>query len=343
MYYRKLFRPISFFAAVVLETDVLATLLASEGKMPDDLALLLSLHAGGVVLAAFAFYGSFPPAYRRSAATFSALVIGFCAPVPLLGLLFVAGFSAMLGARRVARGKSHYLIWAARPPRPANPEREVPRVRQTALQTLHTEGKEARRQALLLLGLVEERKAVPILQRALQDDDEMVRLQSLSQLSRIIHQLHDAIQTMEDDVRRTQPRAPILLRLAEHYRELTALGLADAVARSSYLGRRIELLEQVLRLTPENHAAQHLLMRCWLEKNDVSQAKACLESLRAQGCSHASLLADEAEIHFRERNVRALIRALRDSQARQAPDPSLRSLHEFWLPSASHSQEAYAA
>jgi hypothetical protein len=285
-----------------------------------------------VLVAGLGFFWWFPAAYRRSFSTMVALVLGVCMPLPLLGLLFLGFFRGSLDALRATKKQASYcfgerqvLTHVALGDNPGVSARSV-------LDTLRHWDAEARRRAIMALRGIDPRRAIPILQKAMQDSDDQVRLFAQAVFNGILSELEESLKNMEAKLAQG-PRTPDgLARLAEKYHEPVYLELCNVETEKLYLNRAVELLTEVLQLAPGHKSARLLLLRCQLRKRDAVAARRCLEEMKERGAQREFLTAWEAEVLYLEKNWAALTRALEEMQHRRMTPARMREICQFWLP-----------
>jgi hypothetical protein len=326
---------ISFGLALLL--DVLAIqALVGRGYWPDYLVFeAAGFHGGGLIFTALALYGCYPKSYQKARWTFWALVLGFSAPLPLIGLFFLSLFRLLFFLRRTEHPEKKYFFGDRQILTETNfSGQAAASVSQSLFEILSRNDKDGRRKAIFALRAIDAKKSLPILQKAIQDSDEQVRLLAQTQLNRIIAGLEMTVKTMEAELAAAPGQTDKLVQLAEQYHELVYLGLSSEETQTLYLARAIELLRAALAIAPENLPAQFLLLKCYVKNQQRDRAKDCLLDLKQAGWPAEFLATWESEIHFQERDWTALQRSLRDMQETKMTDPRLQDQLEFWLGSA---------
>jgi len=316
--------------AVVLEFLSAKALLARE---PDTFAVL-GFHFLALLAAVPALRLIFPEEYRRLRWTFAALVVGFALPLPVIGPLFLLGYRLLLTMEPARNVESKYVLGTTQYltlPRHEPAEHEEPR---SVAEILNGKDDVARRAAILALRVVEPKKALPLLQKAIQDSDEQVRLLAQTQFNQIIAGLEGRVKTLEADLATPPRHLNKLLLLAEQYHELVYLGLATDETQTIYLGRAIELLEEAGQQAPDSTAVRFLLVKCALKSSRLDQARAGIQFLRKKGWQPEVLGPWEAEIAFLERDWELLATTLQRLEAEGATPGALRGPAEFWLQTA---------
>ncbi len=321
-----------FSGALSLACDALALqALFGHGYWPAHPAReTLAFHGAALVFGVVVFFEWFPPSYRQARITSMALYLGFCGPLPLAGSLALITFRLLLRLRPSAHPEKNY-IFGDRQVLALARFGEAAQSSKSVLDVLSGRGNEVRRNAILALRSVDAKKSLPVLQKAIQDSDEQVRLLEQTQFNKIIAGLELMIKKMETELTASPRSADKLVQLAEQYHELVYLGLSSEETETIYLERAVELLREALTLAPENEAARFLLLKCFVKSENLPAARDCLQRLKDSGFQPEFLAAWESEIHFQARDWESLERTLKVMQNRKATDPRLRNLMEFWL------------
>lgn len=291
----------------------------------------VGLHAGGVLLATAALTATYPETYRHTPWTFRALVFGFCGPLPVLGLLFLAGFRELFKSPAKEDPAKNYYFGERQVLTIDRFEESGRNAHRSFFEILSGRDNVLRRKAILALRSVDVKKALPVLQKAIQDGDEQVRLLAQTQFNKIIANLELTIKKMEASLAQSTREPGRLVQLAEQYHELVFLGLSSEETQKIYLDRATELLREALKINPELNPARVLLLKCLVKNGARGDARACLDRLRAHGHDDRFLGPWEAELLFEERNWPALRGLLLRLQAGRSPDPRLQRQLEFWL------------
>lgn len=321
--------PVSALAALALEILGVKALLAPAPITGE----VLLLHWLAVAASLPAFAAIFPEGSRRSGAAFYALIIGLAASAPVLGFLLVLGWRGLLGLR-VNQGENKELVIGTREFL-TEPESETlaPAAPQSILEILQGATPQARRAAILALRDVEPRKALPLLQKAIQDSDEQVRLMAQTQFNLILAGIEGAIKSLEVELSAGARPLEKIVRLAEQYHELVYLGLSSDETMRLHLQRAIELLNEAGAKAPNNANTLFLLLRCHLRLEDAAKSRAVLKAIKSRGWGGAFTHGWEAEICFLERDWTGLAVALRRLESGGDTPAPLRGMVEFWLAS----------
>lgn len=313
--------------AVVLEFFSAKSLLSRE----PSASAVLGFHFLALLAAVPALRLFFPEEYRRLKWTFAALVIGFALPLPVVGPLFLIGYRLLLLMEPARNIESKYVLGTTQYLTLPRHELDVHEEPRSIAEILNGRDSVARRSAILALRVVEPKKALPLLQKAIQDSDEQVRLLAQTQFNHIIASLEGRVKSLEADLAAPPRHLNKLLLLAEQYHELVYLGLATDETQTIYLGRAIELLEEAGQQAPDNTAVRFLLVKCALKGGRLDQARAGIQFLRKKGWQAEVLGPWEAEIAFLERDWELLATTLKKLDGNGAAAGVLRGPMEFWL------------
>ncbi|MDA1273002.1 MAG: hypothetical protein O2960_02970 [Verrucomicrobia bacterium] len=327
--WKNLLAAISLCIAASLEAWALISLTRDGNSIPN--LDVFVMHAIGVAFGMAAFQLWWPRCLRTSRIGFSLLYLGLCAPLPLAGLALVSLFRLILLIKPSRLQKSDYVLGE-------RPFLTLERIDELELQTPHSvleilsgKNQSLRRIAILALRSVDPKKALPLLQKAIQDSDEQVRLLAQTQFNKILARLETAVKLMEADLA-DHPGSPNrIVVLAEHYHELVYLAVSSQETESIYLERAIHLLNEALALEPKSTTAHFLLLKCQVKIKNLDAAKASVRTLRSLGFPQDSLAPWVAEISFQDRDWRTLKQDLESIRISPSHDPRLDGLIEFWL------------
>ncbi|MFT4689337.1 MAG: tetratricopeptide (TPR) repeat protein [Limisphaerales bacterium] len=317
---------------LILEGFAANALWGTHGVPDADYFSAMVFHIGALLTGWPAVWRMFPDDYRQHRITMTAMIFGFALPLPILGPLFLLGFRIIIRRPPATFDESEYVVgtnqYLTLPKQADNSlNDESPR---SVAQILNSNDKVARRAAILALRVVDPKKAIPLLQKAIQDSDEQVRLLAQTLFNQILATLEAEVKTLESAIVE-QPHWNRLLLLAEQYHEIVYLGLASDETETIYLRRSIELLEQAQSMAPENSSIRFLLLKCLLRVGDYEKAKKRLRHLDNVGWRSEIITPWMAEIHFLERDWDSLRTALEPMAKSQNTAPVLRAPIDFWL------------
>lgn len=300
---------------------------------PVATAKLFQYHFAGLLLGWPAFWRLFPADYRQHPVTLTALIYGFSLPLPVVGPLLLVGFRVIIRREDADYTEASFVVGTTQfltLPRDEEFESESPR---SVAQILNGNDQTARRAAILALRVVEPKKALPLLQKAIQDSDEQVRLLAQTLFGQIIANLEGEVKNLEAELKKN-PHWSKQLLLAEQYHELVYLGLASDETEVIYLDRAIELLEAAQKFAPENTSIRFLLLKCLLRNGRHDEAEQRLRRLESLGWRSEITLPWTAEIQFLKRDWKSLRETLRRLEQSEATAPVMRGPIDFWLKSA---------
>lgn len=171
------------------------------------------------------------------------------------------------------------------------------------------------------------KQSVPLLQLALKDLSDDVRLLAYASLEKIEYQINENLEQLKRRYQ-TQLSADRAYEIAQQYWELCYLGLADGVLRRHYLREARSYLEQACDIQPM--AQIYLLLgRVFIAENEPTSAIAPLELALAGGLRMkqvAPYLAEAAFIAKDYDKVRNYLGFLTKTE-----NENLRQLKEYWL------------
>lgn len=292
-------------------------------------------HGLAMVCAGLALRQWLPESYRQISYTYYALLLGFMLCLPLVGFLFLLSFGYILRLQIVERPESKY-IFGERQVLTTPTQAPIKQGARSVLDILSGTDNFVRRKAILALRQVEPKKALPVLQKAIQDSDEQVRLLAQTQFNKTLANLELAIKTMEAALASGPRETDRLIQLSEQYHELVYLGLSSEETQTIYLNRAIELLEEALAALPKNQAVQLMLLKCSIKNNDLTRAQKYLSGLQAQGYRKELLSVWEAEIYYQQRDWQSLNNSLKQMREMALNNPRIQGQIDFWLKPATH-------
>jgi len=302
---------------------------ALQGQ-PVAAAKVFQYHLAGLALGWPAFWRLFPADYRQHPITLTALIYGFALPLPVVGPLLLVGFRLIVRREEADYTEASFVVGTTQYltlPKDEEFENESPR---SVAQILNGNDQDARRAAILALRVVEPKKALPLLQKAIQDSDEQVRLLAQTLFGQIIANLEGEVKNLEAELK-DNPHWSKQLLLAEQYHELVYLGLASDETETIYLDRATELLEAAQKMAPENTSIRFLLLKCLLRNGRHDEAERRLRHLESLGWRQEITLPWTAEIQYLKRDWNGLRETLRRLQQSEATAPVMQGAIDFWL------------
>jgi hypothetical protein len=317
--------------ALGLDAGALSALVGRPVWLANGLAEAALFHGPAVALGAWGCFRLLPEAYRRRPITVWALMLGTAGPMPVAGLAFAIAWALLFHLPRRPSAERQYHLGEAQTLTERLHEEPGATVTQSVLQILDGRQVELRRHAVLALRQVDAKQALPVLQKAIQDSDEQVRLLAQTHFNRIVSSLEIRVKQMEARLAAEPPQAMTLVHLAELHQEFVFLGLSSQESVVIQLERAMELLGRALELEPEHLSARFLLLRCQVRLRRMNEARASLERLESGGYSPDLLLPWRAELEYVQRNWAALRDVLVRMAGRRHTNPRMRELAAFWL------------
>lgn len=316
--------------AIGLETIAASNLIASVSNPEVSFGDVYKYHAGALFFGVPPAWYLFPDDYRQHVITTGALVLGFALALPVVGPLFLIGFRIIIRRAEADLDETEYVVGTRQYLTLPKDEELVHESPRSVSQILNSNDREARRAAILALRVVEPKKALPLLQKAIQDSDEQVRLLAQTLFNQIIANLESEVKTLEAEIAEA-PHWNKQLLLAEQYHELVYLGLASDETEVIYLNRAIELLEEAQSVMPDNTTIRFLLLKCMLRVGQYERAKRRIRHLESLGWRSEITAPWLAEIYFMERDWKSLLSVLSQMSQSDATASVLRGPIDFWL------------
>jgi hypothetical protein len=326
--------------ALSLGLDVLAVLAFTGRGLAVGHGVAEALAWHGLALAAVAGAGwAWADAARHGSRwVLPALCVGFCAPAPGAGHAVALAIGWVSCSQPAGREEPDYCFGDTDALTEIIPD-DTPRSPQSVLAILRGRDIDLRRRSILALRAVDSRRAVPVLQKGIQDSDEQVRLLSQTLLHQVAHRLEFRLKAREAELATGVALPARLIELAELYHELVFLGLSSEETEVIYLDRAVALLDQALRDAPGDPGALRLLLRCHLRREESAPAWKCLADLRAAGVAPEALVPWEAELLFLDRDWLRLRSVLSQGRAEFTTDNRFRRVVDFCLHPELTSQE----
>lgn len=196
----------------------------------------------------------------------------------------------------------------------------------------HSPDAERRGKAVLSTQRMDERKAIPILQIALKDPVDDVRLLAYSILdqkeNRINLDIKQALTELEEAS--VEQSVTVHKQLASLYWELVYLGLAQGDVLEHILKTSKEHLFTALDIASEDASAQFQLGRVLLKEGDFSAAEAAFQTAQRLGLERNSIvpyLAETAYLSGDFTQVPRILSTLSDSERRRQP---IAAVANYW-------------
>lgn len=329
---KNLFSLLCLSAGLGLDAAGSARLFHAEG-LPNGSLEFLILHGAGLLAGGIGIFRLAPESYRQNKITFLLFLFGIQAPLPVLGLLLLTGWIWMASIPTTKEKAKNYRMgteWFSE--REWMPIKHRPLVHEySILDILGGMNPEARRNAILALRNLDPRKAIPVLQKAVQDSDEQVRILAQTQFNRITGVLENRIKTLESTIASDPSRTDLLIQLAEQYHELVYLGLSTQETIGIHLKRALDLLERALKLDPDDVPLLIIKLRCHLKLRNLGEAKQTLEALKKHHSEPELTLPWEAELYFINRQWNELIDLLINVEFSHKVSPVIHQMVDFWL------------
>lgn len=316
-----------------LEAGSIASLFAD---LPPAIAFLtfLSIHALACLVFTLVSLPLLPASYRRKGFQAGLLLFTLQFAIPVIGSIGV--FAGMLLPLHLPRSE-HNVPWqeTAIPDLPFSPVDMSQQMTfsegglREVLREAHAP--ERRLKALLASRQLTDREAISILQEALKDPSDDVRLLAYSMLEQQEKRLASRAQSLQKllEQRQHPDRNRLKRRLAHTWWEMAYLGLAQGGLRQYYLENARTILAELTGATSQ-HNDWRLLGRVELALNHTTAASRAFEAALANGAPPELIFPYQAEIAFLARDYRK-VRFHLANCSRFRPAPVVKSLMEGWL------------
>ncbi len=298
---------------VLLEAGAWAALFLAPRSW--DLAAYALLHLAATPLFAVQLWRQLPRRYRVPAGDALGFLNLLIAVLPFVGVLgLVAGLVLALRMPRFNRAFS--VTSLPLPELPFQPPvvHTVPPYSGGALRQIlrYADRPLKRLKAVMATRFMQVRDAVPVLQVALKDRVDDVRLLAYAMLDGKEKQLAERIQQLQDDLEEAPPaRAAAIHRvMAALCWELVYGQLVHGAVRLHWLARARGHAEAALS-TRADGALWVLYARIALEQNDLARAGVALRRASESGVTDRALASWCAELAFRERRYEDVARWMR--------------------------------
>jgi len=187
---------------------------------------------------------------------------------------------------------------------------------------------ERRLQAVIALRQVDDKVAVPLLQQALKDPVDDVRLLAYSMLDSKEVALNEKITKFLKELESAEEKdsAVIHYTLAQNYWALAYVGLATGNTLDYVLGKAASHLHEVLTIGWHGSAVEFLLGKVYLRMNRLDKSLTYLQLSLKKGHLQAAIIPYMAEIAYEKRDfiaVRELLTKLNEACDGNTPIPTL--------------------
>lgn len=322
-----------FSSGFVLELAGLAGLLLGTTSA-QQLGYFLSLHLMGSALIAAGAWILLPRKYRRPLIASYAFFYSITAFMPFIGAIgLVACVLPSLYLPRREKKRVLEALETIELPYTPHEMNESPLFNDGGLQdVLHLETNESKRlNALLATRNMNQQEAIPILQKALRDPADDIRLLAYAMLDKYESQINATLETDLSKLATSKGahRAELNKRIAHNYWELAYLGLAQG----SVLEHALEQAQHNIRraMTYKETAELALLAgKVALKQHRSAYAASAFRQALALGMDKQHVLpylAEAAYIAGEYREIPRLLRQLPEAQRERQP---FVELMDYW-------------
>ncbi len=322
---------------IALEALALWLLLTAEDPA-GTLALFLALHGVACLLSALAARARLPRELGGSPLKALALLAALPLFIPGLGML---GVQLVLVPALQRAGIEEEKPWRATdfPDLPAAPFRVSAQPIYIAVGLAgvlrHVSDPDLRLKAVMASKQMPDRVAIPLLDIALKDKVDDVRLLAYSMLDGKERVIFDRIKALMQELKELphellDERALLHLRLAQEYWELAYLGLAQGKVLMHVLGQSEEHLGVALAARPGDAGAHLLKGRIHLKRAEVAPAREAFTRAAEAGMPPDVVAPFLAEVAFCERDFDAVRTHLGKLSASAAAKSPMAEVVRWW-------------
>lgn len=297
--------------------------------------LYVLTHGMASLLAGLAVWCLLPAAYQqpvRTSYAFITLIIFF---IPGLGMLG-AVVSILLGLYRPHEQRPEYTLSTAVPELPFKPvtiDTKLSFAGGGLYDVLrNASDTEKRLKAVLATQRMNERKAIPILQVALKDPVDDVRLLAYSILDNKENNINVNIKNglTELETATATQRPAIHKRLAFLYWELVYMGLAQGDVLLHILRTAKQHVEKVLEQSSDS-GAYFLLGRILIRESALAEAEQAFQQAHESGMDRSKISSYLAEIAFLQRDFARIPAILGELPASERHHEPVAPVVRYWL------------
>ena len=298
--------------------------------------LFVLTHSIAALLAGFAVWCLLPAPYQLPAHRSFAFVTLLIFFIPGLGMLG-AVVSILLGLYHPHAQRPDYTLATAVPELPFKPvtiDTNLSFAGGGLYDVLrNASDTDKRLKAVLATQRMSERKAIPILQVALKDAVDDVRLLAYSILDNKENGININIKNglTELETATATQRPAIHKRLAFLYWELVYMGLAQGDVLLHILNTARQHVDSVLAETDDS-GAYFLLGRILVREGALQQAQQAFQKANEFGMDKFRISSYLAEIAFLQRNFTAIPKILGELPISERQREPVAAVADFWLP-----------
>jgi hypothetical protein len=295
-------------AAAALLSELASWAVLARGEPPGRAALLsLAAHGAASVLAAVALPRLLPFRLRRSPGT-ARLIFSTVFFVPFSGIFIALGGALAAASPGTGREDPGPFRAVEIPALPRERSVTLESLNPDLFSTLRFSLDPARRlRAVYAVDRLSDLYAVPLLQLALRDPADEVRLLAYALLDGRERARRDRIAQRLAALERAHPssRSTHHLRLAHEFFQLAALGVAQGEVAVHALESARRHAASAAALAPSGPSSHHLLGRVLLMQDRPREARAAFDAALARGFPPGMIETELAECDFRLRRAAA--------------------------------------
>jgi hypothetical protein len=300
------------------------------------LPVFFALHAAGSLGCAFALLRWMPRLLRRRAASGYLFFAAMCFFIPVLGALALFGGLVVPTLLPHKHKVETPLVSTEIPDLPYRPLIVGSQPIYGAMGLVgvirHANDAAIRVRAVMATRQLSDQYAIPILQVALRDPVDDVRLLAYALLDGKERAIYANIKTqtarLGDAPKSTH--GSVHKRLAQEYWELVYLGLAQGEVLAHVLTSGLKHAQEALEALPNDAGLHFLLGRMLGAQNKPPEAAAAYDRAEALGLPKRALLSYRAELAFRTRRFEEIPELLRELPPESKKRMPMAAVVDYW-------------
>ncbi len=328
-----------FLAGMGLEYYSVLALFSENSPLPMAPRWILFNHVWANYMMARGLSGLLPPPYRaqRFRSFVYYFLIGLFIPmIGNIGLLFVD----LLGIRRQKIFREKEQLWRTteQAPMPAR----APQVRSKPAFGAHgmlsrlqkSNDLKAHLGIVLATRSMRDENAVPLLNVALKNPQDDVRLLAFTLLEKKTAHINTNIEKLQRSLKKETNKAKVQVAIAKNYLQLVTLGLVQAEMKPQVLELAARHIEEALKEDSGFRNAHFILGRIRLEQGRVDPAEAAFNRALDLGFAATEIYPFLAQVAYRRREfgkIPQYLKQIPDAYRRYDP---LAKVAAYWLPEA---------
>ncbi len=173
--------------------------------------------------------------------------------------------------------------------------------------------------------------AIPLLNTALRNPEDDVRLLAFSLLEKKSTDINSHIENLQKNLQNEDKKAKTHIAIARNYLRLVILKLIQDEMKDQALQKAEENLKKALKENPEERNGHFILGQVLLERDDVDQAELSFTKALQLGFSPTAVYPFLAHIAFLRRQFKSIPEYLNNIPPERRRYPPLAGIASYWL------------